>query len=198
MRGGYEVNPGSKSFGTCSANSLGLCDGLAGALKCFQGTCRPHSQTGTQGGLNAPLVSTGEKASIGKGQGRWDGRGGQWPSQLGRKALGDRVCLALVLSGGTTMQELGHLHHSSAPGLLPHFGSPLLRAAQSPGPCSHAAYMWVLLSTAMDTALHVCACGTPECQLQWSSALVRPNTNLGRVGPCTPNASPSGLNLCPH
>lgn len=41
LRGDDELDSRSKSFGTCSASGLELSDGLGGALKGFQGTCRP-------------------------------------------------------------------------------------------------------------------------------------------------------------
>lgn len=64
----------------------------------------------------------------------WEWWGGQWQPQLG-----DNVCQVLALSGDTRGQGTGHLHRSSAPRLLPDFGSPLLAMTQSSGPCSHAA-----------------------------------------------------------
>lgn len=90
----------------------------------------------------------------------------------------DNDCQVLVLSSDSSRQ--GHLHHSSESRLLPDFGSPLLTATQSPELCSHTAHMWVLISTSMDTALHVSVSGTSECQPQRVS--VRISTVIGLIG----------------
>lgn len=190
LRADYEVDPKSKSSGTRSASGLGLCDGPAGALKGFQGTCRPRSWTGTPRRAKCTAGEHMRKNASEKGRGRWEWWSGQWQPQLGRRAPGDNVCRVLVLSGDTNGQGLGHLHRSSAPRLLPDTGSAPLTATPIPEPCSHAAYTCVLLATATDTALHIRVSGTPECQHQWGSALVPPNTNLGRLDPCTLWAQP--------
>ena len=84
LRGDYELDRRSKSFGTRSASGLGLCDGLAGALKGFQGTCRPRSWTGTarraksaagehRGKMPVGRARGGGNSEVGSGSPSWGG-----------------------------------------------------------------------------------------------------------------------------
>lgn len=185
LREDYEVDPRSKSSGTPSASGLGLCGGPAGALKGFQGTCRPRSWTDTpkrdkctagehMREMPARRAGGGGNGGVGSGSPSCGG---------GRRETASAGCwCSLVIQAGRDWGiSIAALH----PGFCL-----ILAATPIPEPCSHAASTGVLLSTAVDTALHIRVSGTPECQHQWGSALVPPNTNLGRLDPCPLWAQP--------
>lgn len=173
LRGDYELVPRFKPFGTWSAlgsvmDLLGL-EGVSGHLQTKEPDWHAKKVKSTSGEHKGKLLvgraRGGGNGGASNGSPGWGG--GQWGT------MSARCWCSPVIPAGK-----GWGISTTALWLLPDFGSPLLTVTQSPELCSHIAHMWVLISTSMDTALHVCVSGTPECQPQRGSVRISTMTGL--------------------